>query len=69
MRDVLIRETPKVYAKHVYALAAIVGAAAYYLMIKAGAPYVASLLTSVVITVSIRMLAAHYRWNLPTAKR
>lgn len=69
LRDALIRETPKVFTKHVYALAAIAGAAAYYLMVKAGAPYVASLLTSVVITVSIRMLAAHYRWNLPTAKR
>ena len=69
LRDVLIRETPKVFTKHVYALAAMIGAALYYIMALLKAPHVASLLASVVLTVSIRMLAAYFKWNLPNAAK
>lgn len=64
MRDVMAGETPFVFIKHVYACAALIGAFLYILLCRAVSDIVAMLVSSMAV-VAIRLLAAHYRWNLP----
>ena len=67
MRDVMAGETPFVFIKHVYACASLAGA-----MLCAGlwgcADSAAAMLAGMGAVVLIRILAAHYRWDLPKAK-
>ena len=65
IRDLFAATVPAIFRKHIYASAAILGAAIYYFSAKAGAPVLLSLLATVAAVVIIRMLATHYRWNLP----
>lgn len=67
-RDVLIDTTPYIFKKHVYALAAILGAVLYfYFRGYTGEVGTASLLSMLLVFV-IRMLATRYRWSLPKIK-
>lgn len=66
-RDILVTETPYVLKKHVYALAALLGSIAYYLM----RPHLGITVSSIIamlIIFSIRMLATKYHWKLPKVK-
>ncbi len=64
-RDVLIDTTPYIFKKHIYAIAAIMGAITYFVLRKyAQNIQLASLLSMLLIFV-IRMLATKYRWSLP----
>lgn len=65
LRDVLVNEKPYILVKHIYAVASLVGAAVYYILgIYFGRELVATIV-SVLLTVTIRLLAAKFRWNLP----
>ncbi len=64
MRDVMAGETPFVFIKHVYACAALIGAVLYIFLCRA-VPDIGAMLVSSVAVVVVRLLAAHYRWNLP----
>ena len=64
IRDVLAGNTPFILVKHIYAVASLAGALAFVLLF----PYLPELqcmLVGALIVVVIRILAAHYRWNLP----
>lgn len=63
LRDVLSHTTPAVLRKHVYALASLAGAAAYYVL-QSYAPTM-SVLIGTLLVVVLRVLASHYRWTLP----
>lgn len=65
IRDVFVATVPAIFRKHVYAIAAILGAALYYFAVSAGIPVAVALPTTVAAIVAIRLLAAHYHWNLP----
>ncbi len=65
IRDLFVATVPAVFRKHIYASVAIFGAAVYYFMAKAGVPIAISLLITVFAVVVVRILAAHYRWNMP----
>ncbi|MDO4355009.1 MAG: trimeric intracellular cation channel family protein [Clostridia bacterium] len=66
LRDVLSREIPFVFTKHVYAVASIAGALAYYgLGYWSLADSTTATVAGVALTVAIRALAMTYRWNLP----
>ena len=66
MRDVLAGDTPFILVEQVYACAAIVGAAACYLLWPVlGAR--TSMLIGMAIVIVMRLLAAYYHWNLPRA--
>ena len=65
LRDVLVNEKPYVLTKHVYAVASIVGSGVYYAMISCTDYKIAATFISVAITITIRLLAAKYRWKLP----
>ncbi len=67
LRDVLACQMPMVMRKHVYALAAILGAVIYCFIIQSGYKVAASLI-GIIVVVLIRTLAAIYRWNLPAFK-
>jgi uncharacterized membrane protein YeiH len=64
MRDVMAGETPFVFIKHVYACAALIGAFLYIFLCRA-VPDIGAILISSITVVAVRLLAAHYRWNLP----
>ena len=64
MRDIMAGNTPFVFIKHVYACAALLGAFLYIFLCRA-IPDIAAMLISSTAVVAIRLLAAHYRWNLP----
>ena len=66
LRDILGGEVPGVFRKHVYASALLVGAG-LFLLVQPLLPETAAVLLSVAVTVTLRCLAAHYRWNLPRA--
>lgn len=66
-RDMLIREVPFVLKKRIYALAAIAGALVYWLCLRAGVPEPAAAVAGLTLTFALRLLATHFRWNLPRA--
>lgn len=69
MRDIMAGRVPKILRKRVYALAAIIGAIIYYLLIHYN---ILSTTPAVIIgagsVLIIRILATIFHWNLPTVK-
>ncbi len=69
MRDIMAGRVPKILRKRVYALAAIVGAIIYYLLITYN---ICSSTWAIVFgagsVLIIRILATVFHWNLPTVK-
>lgn len=67
LRDLLAQEVPYIFVKHVYACASLAGA-----MVCAGmwthVDSVDAMLVGMGVVVLIRVLAAHFHWNLPRAK-
>lgn len=66
LRDLLVREIPFVLKKRVYAVAAILGAATYYLLLHFTFSWLAMVI-GVFVTFSLRMLSTVFKWNLPKA--
>ena len=67
LRAVLLREMPFVLKKRVYAVAAILGALGYALLLRAGVGEVAAYGLGMIVTTAVRMLATVFKWNLPKA--
>ena len=68
LRDIMCADIPGVLRKHIYALAAIAGSGVFYLMEREGIHGAAAALSGMAVTTALRMLARHYRWNLPKAE-
>ena len=66
LRDLLAQEVPYIFVKHVYACASLAGAALCAGLWRFGS--MPAMLAGMAAVVLIRVLAAHYRWNLPKAK-
>ena len=64
IRDIFAGNVPYIFRKHVYATASISGAVAYLVIQRLGFPRLA-VLVGLFVVVLLRMLAAHYEWNLP----
>lgn len=70
IRDVLAGMIPGVLKTDIYATAAIVGAIVLYVFIcLPDVSTVAAAMASFMVTVGIRLLALHFRWNLPHITR
>ena len=67
LRDVLAGVPPYIFVKHIYALASIAGACVFVLLYRNFGEIPALLVASVLVVV-IRLLAAHFHWNLPRLK-
>ncbi len=65
MRDLLVGDIPMVLKKRVYALAAIAGSALYYTLRRLNAGEGVSQFCGMGLVILIRLLASHYKWNLP----
>ena len=66
VRDIMARKKPMIFVKHFYACASIIGVIAYAVCyITIGEPW--SSIISILVTIILRVLAAHYRWELPKA--
>lgn len=66
LRDIMAGQTPAVLKKHVYACASIAGAICYVSMMNHCSKNLAMVLSACIVVV-IRVLARHYKWNLPKA--
>ena len=67
LRDMMIGVVPKVLRKRIYAVASILGALCYWALLCAGLGMNLSAWIACVLVVALRMLATHYKWNLPSA--
>lgn len=68
LRDIMAGNTPYIFVKHVYASASIFGAIICVLLNMRFGELTAMLIGAAVVFV-IRILAAHYKWNLPRIKQ
>lgn len=66
LRDILAGLTPAILVKHVYAVASLTGAFSYDCMRRLIPGHMA-MFASAMIVIVLRMLAYHYKWNLPKA--
>lgn len=65
LRDVLVNEKPYILTKHIYAVVSIIGCSLYYFVgVFFGYRVVGTFLV-IIIVVSLRLLAAKYRWRFP----
>lgn len=66
LRDMMCSDIPFVLRKHVYAVAAILGSTLYFVfVVQMQMSLGLATLIGTGFTIVIRMLAWHYRWNLP----
>ena len=68
LRDMMCADIPFVLRKHIYAVAALLGAGIYYWLVRLGVNSGVASLVGMTATVVVRVLAWHYRWNLPKAQ-
>ena len=68
LRDILAGDTPYIFVKHVYALAALAGAGMYLILIELHVSTFVAYPFSAATVVALRILAAKFKWNLPRAK-
>ena len=66
LRDLLAQEVPYIFVKHIYACASLAGAALCAGLWRFGS--MPAMLAGIAAVVIIRVLAAHFHWNLPRAK-
>ena len=65
LRDIFVNEKPYILTKHIYAVASLIGCLVYFVVkIYLGYKVIGTVVSALII-VTIRMLAAHYRWKLP----
>ena len=64
LRDIMAGMTPFIFVKHVYACASLAGALSYIYLYRVMDEIPATAISASII-ILIRMLAAHFKWNLP----
>ena len=69
VRDLLVKTVPMILRKQVYALPAIVGGILYYYMTKAGVNEILCVVITIILIMTVRILAAMLRWNLPKIRQ
>ena len=71
LRDVLTNNTPFVLVKRIYAVAALSGAAVYYVLFMYGSVIhineTFAIIIGVAVTFILRILAMTFKWNMPVA--
>lgn len=69
IRDVLTNETPVLFRREIYATACLAGAVLYLLLFSAGVTRNINLTLSILLIVTIRILAVKYNLTLPNFKK
>lgn len=65
LRDILVNKKPYILVKHIYALASVFGSTLYFVIAITFNQKLIGTIVSLIFTVTIRMLAAKFRWKLP----
>ncbi len=68
LRDIMSKEKPMIFCKNVYATAVLLGAVCFF-FIEKFLPEIAAIIITFVVVVTIRILAATFRWDLPKIER
>jgi len=68
IRDILINEIPIIFTQELYAVACIIGAGAFCLMIKLGANITVTEISTAILIIVIRIFATKFKISLPTLK-
>ena len=68
LRDIMAGQTPYIFVKHIYASASLAGALVCALLWKILPDYI-SMLAGLLLVLTIRLLSAHFHWNLPRVKK
>ena len=68
LRDIFVAKIPAIFRKHIYAVAAIIGALFYYGLFSINAPVLLNTVLTVLLVVVIRFLAYKFEWSLPKVK-
>ena len=68
IRDVLLNNVPVIFKKEIYAMASIVGGAAYWGLVECGCDMTVSLIIAFVLIVLIRIFAVKYHISLPVLR-
>lgn len=66
IRDTLCNEIPVIFRKEIYASACFIGAIAFIILHKFGAPTNLNYIITTIIVISIRIVAVKYKLSLPT---
>lgn len=66
-RDIIMNVVPGLLRKYIYMIAALAGAAVYYLLNLAGVSDIIAVPIGVVLIFVIRICATVFRWNMPKA--
>ena len=69
VRDVLVMEVPTVLRTELYAIAALLGAAFTVVGQRFGLPLQIAAPIGAALCITVRLLALHYGWRLPVARR
>ena len=69
IRDLLVKTVPMILRKQVYALPAIVGGILYYFMTRAGVNEIICVVVTIILIMTVRILAALLKWNLPKIRQ
>lgn len=65
IRDVLLNNVPVIFQKEIYAMASIIGGAAYWGLVEWGCDMTLSVIIAFFLVVVIRILAVKYHISLP----
>lgn len=68
LRDVLADQTPDIFRKHIYAVAAIAGAMLMVVLLQLFGSQRIAMIGGFLLVIVLRFLAAHFRWNLPKVR-
>lgn len=66
-RDIIMNEVPALLRKHIYLMAAIAGAAVYYVLVTLNVKNIVAVAVGALLIVVIRILATIFKWNMPKA--
>ena len=65
IRDLFVQRMPSILHKHIYAIAVLAGALLYLVLYRREVSDLVTAPITMVLVFVIRMLATHFRWNLP----
>jgi uncharacterized membrane protein YeiH len=65
LRDVFADQIPDIFRKHIYALASIAGGVVMAIILKLTDRQLPAMLLGFSMIILLRVLAEHFRWNLP----
>ncbi len=69
VRDLLVKTVPMILRKQVYALPAIIGGILYYIMTVNDVNEIISVVVTIILIMTVRILAAVLKWNLPKIRQ